>query len=374
MARTLSAELLAKQKSTQRKPAIRVLINSVDYSDRLLFVEHHEEPYRDYATIILNNSDRGLDAVSTLVNNLLGYRFRIAYGYVTGEVVAEPNGDGATKEYVETADMWVKSQQIISSGGLLVCQLYCEGQWNYMREQRVMALSATGVSFDVFDPDVAVQDEDISYSAIFDKTHTVYELFESLIEGAMGWTLDASPSPDDGILNTFKPVFSLEQLPSAASLIYNEEYGVRTGLITMTKCFIRPKANLVWEIIYPQTGDDIDEVYLSASGLDEIPFEEYVESLNLLIPNRVVLFCNSPDGIDWSNIIVGDSGVYSGVYGEVLDYVIDTTIDNQQDADLRVEAILARYKAELLAGYLIVPHDVRVELYDRVRVQDNRGA
>jgi len=70
--RTISGTLLAAQQATQRKPYIRVVINSVDYSDRVLFVEHHEEPYRDYATIILQNADRGLDAISTSGSNLLG--------------------------------------------------------------------------------------------------------------------------------------------------------------------------------------------------------------------------------------------------------------------------------------------------------------
>ena len=119
MVRTLSPALLAAQQVTSRTSAVRVLINGVDYSSRVLFIEHHEEPYRDYASILLQNNDRGLDKVSTLANNLLGYRFRIAYGYFTGRIVAEPNGDGSGNEYVETADLCVKAQKMISSEGQL---------------------------------------------------------------------------------------------------------------------------------------------------------------------------------------------------------------------------------------------------------------
>ncbi len=366
MARTLSTALLAAQTATKRKPAIRININSVDYSSRLLLLEHHEEPHRDYATIVLSNSDRGLDAVSTATSNLLGYRFRIAYGYYTGETVAEPNGDGAGKEYVESADLWVKSQQLISSPGQLVCQLYCEGQWMSLREQRVMALLN---EMAVANPDEVGNDP--YFSATFEGTHTVYQLIESILENAMSWTLNASPATDDDILNDFKPFFSLEELPFAADIL--------RGLISMTKCYLRAKANLAWDIVYPQTTDAVNETYYSDQPHY---FLEYAEALNLMNPNRIVVFCNNPLNKDeWPEpVMIGDTGVPSGAlnvgsgnYNEVLEAQLARTITQQLDADRRVAAILSRYKAEVLAGYLIVPHDARVELYDRAAVVDTRG-
>ena len=360
MARTLSADLLAAQQATGRKPAIRININSVDYSSRLLLLEHHEEPYRDYATIILNNADRGLDSVSTGTTNLLGRRFRIAYGHYTGQTVAEPNGDGAGNEYVDSADLWVKSQQMVSSEGQLVVQLYCEGQWMYAREQRVMALAE---QIAVGDPDEVGSDP--YFASVFERTKTIYELIESVIENALGWTLSAAPATDDGILTNFKPVFTLEELPYAAMVLRR--------LVSMTKCYLRPKANLTWEVVFPQTSDSVDETYYS----DQTPFFlEYAEMLNLLIPNRIVVFAGNPDNLDeWPEpVIIGDTGAYSGNYDEVLECHLASTIITTTDAQNRADAIKARYQAETLAGYLIVYHDARVELYDRVAVYDSRGA
>lgn len=359
MARVISAELLAAQMATKRKPYKKVVINSIDYSSRVLFIEHHEEPYRDWATIILDNHDRGLDAVATATTNLLGYRFRIGNGHYTGNNVAEPDGDNAGHEYSYSADLWVKKQQMISSPGQLVCQLYCEGQWMYLREQRVMAL-ANAIA--IGDP--AFVGDDPYYLAVFDRTKTPYQLIESTLESAMGWTFNATPSPDDGILNTFRLLFSLEELPYAATILRD--------LIMMTKCYLRPKANLIWEIVYPQDSDEADETYYSDQAHY---FYEYAETLNLVIPNRIVVFAGNPENlIPWPTpVIVGDTGAYSGNYVEVLEPHLAATIISQVDANNRAAAIKTRYRAEQLAGYLIIPHDARVELYDKAVVDDVRG-
>ena len=346
MARAVSGTLLAAQQAPKRKPYTRVVINSVDYSSRVLFIEHHEEAYRDYATIILDNHDRIFDFVS-----LSGYRFRIGYGLTTG----------AGSEYYETADLWVKTQSKVSSPGQLVCQLYCEGQWMYMRDQRMMALLN---ELAVGDPDKVGADP--YFIGTFEKTKTVYELIESVIENAMGWTLNAFAGTQDGIINSFKPVYSLDGLPNAADVLGGDEI----GLIRMTKCYLRPKANLTWDIVFPQDTDAVNEYYYS----NQTPqFYEFSENDALVVPNRVVVFADYDPDAPEEPIIVGDTGAYSGVYDEVLHFVLAPTIDNQTDADNLAAAVLTRFKAEELAGYLIVPHDSRVELYDRVKVEDWRG-
>lgn len=358
MARTISAELLAAQQATKRKPYIRVVINSIDYSDRVLFVEHHEEPYRDYASIVLSNADRGLDSVGAKENNLLGFRFKIGYGYYTGQTVAEPNGDGAGNEFSYSADLWVKSQQMVSSPGQLVCVLYCEGQWGYLREQRVMALAD---NVGVVDPD-EIEDPQVIIT-IEDKT--VYELIESTLEDAFSWTLNAAPSPDDDILTSFKPVFSFGGYPYAAAVL--------TDLAGMTKCYLRPKADLTWEIVYPQSSDSADETFYSYTAPY---FLEYAEALSLVIPNKIVVFAGNPDDLpEWPTpVIVGEAVGDTGNYVEVLEPQLAPTITNQDDAAKRAAALLTKYtNAGVLTGYAIVHHDARVELYDYVKIVDTRG-
>lgn len=357
--RTISSTLLAKQQATQRKPYVKLVINGNDYSSRVLFVEHHEEPYRDWATIILDNSDRGLDSVSTAASNLLGRWFQIGYGFETGTAVPEPNGDNNVNEYSYAPDLWVKSQQIISSEGQLEVHLYCEGQWEYLREQRLMVLAS---ALKKVDPDY-VDDDPYFQDTI--TTLTVYQLIESVIENAIDWTLNASPSPDDSILNTLLPVYVIRKMPNAATVLRD--------LMSMTKCFLRAKANNIFEIVYPTEADAFDEEFYSY----QTPyFKEYAETLNLSIPNRIVVFaCNrEPDQqVPWPlPIFIGDTGAYSGNYTEVMDFQLDPTLKSLSEVAARASAILTKIQAESLAGYLIAPQDCRTELFDKIKITDAR--
>lgn len=337
MARTITDTLLAAQVAASNTPYIRIYINSVDYSSRLLALEHHEEAYRDRAIIVLRNDDLALSDV-----DFTGQQFKIGYGHVTI----------ASNEYSETADLWVKNQQFTSAPGQQVCLLYAEGMWMRLREQRVMAGVTGSAPF---------------YDNTFNATHTVYSLIELVIESAMSWTLSAFAGAQDGIINTFQPVIDINQMPyeNAASLLYR--------LIWMTKCYLRAKADTTFELVYPQTSDTVDETYYSDQAHY---FREYTEKVNLLIPNSIAVMCNSGlDGL-WTNIITGtaEDATEIAKYAEILGLFIAASITTQANADNRAAAILTRLKAEMLAGRLIVPHDARVELYDKVSVVDVRGA
>ncbi|KKL05275.1 hypothetical protein LCGC14_2607650, partial [marine sediment metagenome] len=131
---TITQALIDKQNSSGRVPHIRIFINGVDYTSRLLYLEHHEEAYRDRAVIGLSNRDNFLDSL-----DIDGKEFEIAYGYITGNAVAEPLGNNDTAEYVYTPTLWVKSHQIISIQGERIYQIYAEGMWMYLRERKVIA-------------------------------------------------------------------------------------------------------------------------------------------------------------------------------------------------------------------------------------------
>lgn len=336
MPREISPALLAAQVAASNTPYIRIYINSVDYSSRLLALEHHEEAYRDRAIIVLRNDDLALSSV-----DFTGHQFKIGYGHVTT----------ASNEYSETADLWVKNQQFTSSPGQQVCLLYAEGMWMRLREQRVMAGVTGSATF---------------YDNTFNATHTVYALIELIIENALSWTLSAFGGTQDGIINTFKPVIDINQMPyeNAAGLLYR--------LIWMTKCYLRARAGTTFALVYPQTSDAVNETYYSDQAHY---FLEYTEKTNLLVPNSIAVMCNS--GVDglWTNIIAGtaEDATQIARYAEILQLFLAASITSQTDADNRAEAILTRIKAEQLAGRLVVPHDARVELYDRVEVNDVRG-
>lgn len=360
--RTIHADLITAQKSGAADPYIYLYINPTDYSSRLIAFEWTEEPYRDRATIVLANSDRHFDASA---NNLLGKSFTIGTGYVT----ASGNkycGDGAGSEANPT--LWVKSQSMVSLEGEAVCILYAEGGWMKLREHRFIYTA---------DPPY--------FNIEFTATQTIYKLIELALD-EVSFSLNALGTQDDGIIDDYHPIFTANPLEfeSPASLIYR--------LLQMTKCYLRGVESdgthdCVYEIVYPQSTDSTNETYYSYTAPY---FKEYVEKKNLLIPNSIAVFCNrDPDGKwdtrdyplitgtaqDSSSIAACLAGGYGNALGEVWGYHIAPYITDPDNADKRAAAILARYKAETLAGRLLLPfHDCRVELYDRVSIIDKRGA
>lgn len=405
MARTISAALLTEQNASPRVPYIRIYINSTDYSPRLLYLEHHEEAYRDRAVIGLSNRDGTLDSL-----NLDGYEFEIGYGYITGNAVAEPNGNNDTAEYEYTPTLWVKSHQVISVRGERVYQIEAEGMWMKMREQQMIAgvnqwrasvavvvdqrvppttpnghnykcttAGTTGATeptwpttpgSTVTDGTVVWTEDGIAiqnYSNSFPATHTVEELMQLIIE-SFGWTWTAVGATNDGIIADFKPVFEVNQMPfeSAASLLYR--------LVWMTKHYFRAKKSKTFEMVFPQAADAADVTYYS----DQDPrFDSHVEISKLLIPNSILVLCNQDPNKQWNTdsypLI---SGTASDVptdpaYDEIIQVFLAGNIRIQADADNRASAILTRLKAEQNAGRTVVPHDVQIELYDKISIQDN---
>jgi len=362
---TITQALIDTQKDATRTPYIDISIDdndgagAVNYWSRLEYVEYHEEAYRDRAIIGLNNRDRYFDTADPITGGLLdldGEEFAIKLGYDSSG-----NG-GTTTDTVTYPTLWVKSHQIISDPGQCIYQIYAEGAWMRLREQKVIA-GVTG-NQDGSDGD------GVLYGNTFNRTHTPYGLMELIIEGGMGWTLTDSP-PNDGIIDgPFKPVFEINQMPfeNAAALLYR--------LIWMTKCYLRQKASKVFEVVYPQTSDAVDETYYSDQANW---FIEYAGKTILLIPNSIVVLANQdPDG-PWNTdaypLIVGTASDTDQIakYTEIVQPFKAGSINTQKDADDRAAAILSKLKAEILGGRLVAPHDCQVELYDKLQVQDGRG-
>ena len=324
-------------------PAFNLTINGVNYASRLEYFEYHEETYRDRAVIGLNNQDRSLDTL-----DLDGKEFTIKAGY-------DSSGHGGVAvDTVTYPELWVKSHQIISVMGECIYQIYAEGMWMSLREQKVMA-GVTGLQGE-------------AYSNIFDKTHTVEQLAKLVVE-AMGWTWTAVTN-SDGIIDIFRPIFELDQgtFESAAGLLHR--------LIWMTKSYYRARASKTIGVVYPQDADAVDETYYSY----QYPyFEEYDEMSKLLVPNSIIVLCDlrpDEDGVDRYHIFgTASDATQIAKYHEVVDVYVDASIDNQTDADNRAAAILTMIKAEILGGRFLLPfHDPRVELYDKVSMWDARGA
>jgi len=358
--RSISATMLQAQKASGKVPYIRVVINTVDLSSRLLFLEHIEEPYRERATLIFRNDDRYFDNL-----DFRGYNFQIGYGFTTG-AGNEYCGDGSSDG---TPRLYVKQQEIISSEGEVVCQLYCEGLWMFLRGRYAQAIAENeGAPAPLYQ---------YTFNE-FSDDYTIYQLIEDIIETVLGWTLENSiAGGSDGIIDVIYPRISVNVSRSGGQITLDNYAEILYELLSLTKCYLRQKSDTNWELVYPQDDDAVDETYCIPQSLatseDEMVAYEYMERLSEATPNRTYVAANSPDGVDWSGLILGDSGAYSGNGPEQFEIYVIPWIDNQTDANKVASAIQTRINSETSFRRAIVPYDCRVELYDRIQIQDSRG-
>ena len=337
--RSVSGTLETAQTAAFRTPYIHLLFTSHDelttydlstdspaYGNRILLIDHFEEPYNDYATIVFRNYDGGLPT------DLRGYWVEIGYGDVTG----------GGNEYSDTPRLWVKHHQVVSAGGKYLTVLELEGMWMKMQET-LLRIGSPPYYTEEYTGD------------------TVYDLIVILLaEVSPAFTL-AALVEDDGIINSYAPVFSINDVQpfeDAASATYR--------LIKMTKSYLRAKASLEFEVKYPQVSDPVNATYFTNQ------FYEYTNRNNLVVPNHIYVFANAGADELWTDIITAEATVPGDTYDDTPNIVLAPEITTQEDADNRADAIVARLAAEDQSGRLIIPHNCQHELYDYVRVMDSR--
>jgi len=349
MARSVSATYLAAQQSLSKTPYFKLLFkrsgegdvdlstDSGTYGNRILLIDHIEEPYNDYATIIFRNVDR-------TVPSLLGYYVEIGYGYVTG-AGKEYLGDGTNEP--APARLWVKHQQTVSAGGKLWELLELEGMWSKLRETLIR----------LGDPPLYTT----SYS-----TDTIYDIIGYVlaeIDPAM--TLNALVE-DDGIIDTLQPQFDINAQPFeyADAIIYR--------LLNMTASYLKPLDDLEWEIKFPQDGDSVD---ISLYSYQAPYFHEYMERVNILVPNHYLVYGNEGDDGLWTSYVTGEAKDQDEIddYADVIRVILAGSLTTEGDCDNRASALLARARFEQMAGRLVAPHDGRIELYDKLAIYDAIG-
>lgn len=351
--RTLSATLQAAQDASSGTPYIRVVFTSPDglttYDcstdiGKMKQLEHHEEPYNDYATLVFGNSDRYFDDI-----DLTGYWVEIGYGFVTD----------VGNEYSSTPRLWVKSQLYYSAEGRLNTLIELEGMWEALAETLIRTGSTP-----------YYLNEDYGAGAV------IYAIIVAILaecsDDNYTFSLAALSNQDDGIINTFIPVFGVNTVNAFedAAVLINR-------LIEMTACYIRPKAGLEFEVRYPQESDTPDVTFYSY----QVPyFKEFANRGSLVIPNHIIVFANAGEDLLWTNIItaeypaVGDQPTDEQItkYRDVVEIHTAETITTQEDADNRAAAIYARYKAEQESARMIVPHHCGLERFDYIEVMDAR--
>ena len=356
MARSVSPTFLAAQQAATNTPYCKLVFTSKDagttvdmstdssaYGNRILLIDHTEEPYDDFVTIIFRNHNRTIPSMK-------GYWTEVGYGYVTG-AGNEYLGDGTNEP--APPRLWVKHQQTISSGGKLWEVLELEGMWAKLRETIIR----------LGNPPLYTK----SYTT--DTILTIIGYILAQCEGSgVAMALNALVE-DDGVIDALQPQFDINAQPFefADSIIYR--------LLHMTASYLKALDDLEWEIKYPQSSDAVDLTFYS----DQAPyFYEYLERDNVLIPNHFLVYGNEGDDGLWADYLVSESphGIDQteiDAYDEVYKIILSGSLETQADVNSRAAALLARAKFEAMAGRMYAPHDARVEMYDKLQAVDTRG-
>ncbi len=351
MARSLSSTLLTAQTANSRVPYVHMIFTSkdggttVDLShdssalpNRILFIDHVEELYNDYAVILLRDQDKGIP-------NVLGYWTEIGYGDTTATGNEYP-GDGVNGGSIATPRLWVKNQQPVTAGGKLYTILELEGMWTQLRETLVRLGSAP------------LHEKDFAAT-------TAYDVLEVLIETEMSWTLDAIGTQSDSIIDVLALDFD------ANSQQFEFMAGIMYRLIRLTKTFLRPRSGLVFTVRFPQNSDSIDLTFNS----DSTPqFYEYTDRRVVHVPNRQFVYAKAGTDGAWLNFVTGDEQDTPSInaYIEIPTIALAPDISTADNADLLAGALLTKIKAESVRGMGLVPHHGAVELLDQIRFIDNR--
>ena len=354
--RTVSATLIDTQKlaAGYRSPYIHMLLTSYDglttrdfstdsvaYGSRIILIDHVENAYSDGATVVINNYDGAFDAF-----DLRGYWTEIGYGDTTG----------AGDEYAATARLWVKHQQLLYLAGRQILVLELEGMWSKLNE-RILALGNPPLYIAKTD---AVVGDDEYVAGFSGASLTVYDLIAYIMALTVpAFTLNALVD-DDGVIDTYIPTFSINEFQpfeSAGELVY--------ALIKMTYSFLRPKASLQFEVVYPETDDALDMTYYRAQ---KPFFYEFVSRLNVETPNHLYLFANEGADKLWNAVITAEAedAAQQALYGDVPEVALAPSVTSQANANTRAAVILARMADEEMTGRLVVPHDCQIELYDYI--------
>ncbi|KKN65911.1 hypothetical protein LCGC14_0477280 [marine sediment metagenome] len=406
--RTLTAALLTAQTSGypvgSYAPAVRCIFTSKDggtthdYSfdptvttNRLEHVQQIEERENDSGIILLSNYDR---AVPT---DLTGYYVDLGWGLNTSSGILWDTAAGAV-----APRMWIMRQSDISGApkGSLP-QLYTlfqlQGVWGAVLNKQPFLVESTPFS----DIPLYKYDELNTISALTGKT--IYGVLEYIIEvllfaqTGLAFTLDDLGAQDDGEISSIIPFPSdntkLLRTINDGSPWYFETYGdVIRSLLELTNCILVPRADLAFRIMYPQSSDTADVTYYS-SNADGHPFYEAENRRLNMIPNHIEVY-GGEDAITGYPTVTGHwydtdhfSGwvspatlaTYDGPFMEVkasgsTDRMLwETGLDTAEKCRNKAAELGWQLKDQIRGTRVIIPMDARVELYDRVEVNDARG-
>ncbi len=334
--RSLTETLKAAQRAESIDALIKIVLthgaSSYTYTrDRILDINHPEEPYSQRAKLVLDNSDKALNDI-----DLKGYKGVLSKGAITS----------AGEEYSATAPLWVIAQTFNSSPDVLDCVLSLVGIMNLMAEDKASE----------------------SYMPSQDDTKTVKTLINQIVGATLAcyshcqayevvWEVGY-----DSLADTYKPKDSFRIYVGGSRLASFRRLLDYTGNVA------RVEADGKWHIFKPKTtGSVYDYEYSLESGHT---FFSKAYRKTLVIPNRIVVKSQPDDDPQYSGSAQIDG------YDDLPEAVKKTDYKQMRlgvdQADDIATAILSKHQLWSEMGAADVPMNVGAEIFDYVKVTDER--
>ncbi len=336
--RTLSANLIAAQQSAGVSPLVRITLTRgvaevVLGTSLILAIQHTEDPYTHKAEAVLDNSGGVFTG-----NDYKGWQVVIAYGAVT------PAGD----EYSGCAPLWVVGQELCSARGELVCRLSMSGIPDMLAEDRASAAYLPADSDVKTVRDIIrgiLGDSGVAMLACFGHCRRYDVVFDS----------------EDSLIGSYRPRDGFRVYMNGSRL------SALKRLLDYTGCVMRYGGDGKVHILEPVTGGAVYDYQYSLSGGHAFFSAAYRSSL--VIPNYVIVKSHP-----------GDSPQYYGYAGDSesiaafreMRYQKYARLDSNDQAEAVAAALLSRFRLEAQRGEAEVPLNCGAELFDYVRVADER--
>lgn len=138
------------------------------------------------------------------------------------------------------------------------------------------------------------------------------------------------------------------------------------------------EAEAMFRIKYPSGYSSYDYTYTSDKPTaTSHQFKEFEWRDQPMLPNHVKVLANQSADGTWGSVITGEYTLgisNNNNYPDTLIYHVAGSLTTQANADNRAAAIALRMWMEKQLGRVVVPHNCGQELYDWIKIRDNRGA
>ncbi len=364
-------------------------------ANRLLHAQQIEGRENDPGVILLQNNDKSIPA------DLTGYYVDLGWGHNTASGIKWDAGAVAPR-------LWVMQQHDISGGQKgqrpnLYTRFLLQGVRDAILNRQPVLLAST--------PSTAIPlyryDELNTITDLTDKT--IFEVIKYLLGGdttpktglslqtGITFTLNALGTQDDGQISTIIP-FPLDSTQlirfiNADSPFFFQTYGdLIRSLLELTKCVLIPRAGLAFKIIYPQASDTADETYYSSNASGH-PFYEVLNIRLNMVPNHIEIFGGEDETTGYPTVSghwfdtdhysgwvsLAETATYDGPFmpveasGSTDNMLWEIGLDTAAKCRVKAAELGWQLKDQILGGRVIIPMDARVEPYDRVEINDQRG-